>query len=76
MKHFLLAIVALFFGINSIIAQDLDKKWELETVQNETENNFLSGSDILELTSGEFNITSKASGDYIHQNNLLVLLTF
>ena len=47
MKHFLLAIVALFFGINSIIAQDLDKKWELETIQNETENNFLSGSDII-----------------------------
>jgi CNT family concentrative nucleoside transporter len=63
MKNFVLAIVAIFFGFSTSIAQDLEKKW----IANNQNNSF----ETLELLEGEFN-TANASGDYIHQNNLLV----
>lgn len=63
MKNFVLAIVAIFFGFSTSIAQDLEKKW----IANNQNNSF----ETLELIEGEFN-TVNASGDYIHQNNLLV----
>ncbi|GGG33222.1 NupC/NupG family nucleoside CNT transporter [Bizionia arctica] len=63
MKNFVLAIVAVFFGFSTSMAQDLEKKW----VANDQNNSF----ETLELNQGEFN-TTNASGDYIHQNNLLV----
>ncbi len=78
MKHFLLAVTAIFFGLNLIAAQDLNKKWQLESPQNQSESNSysLNNKDILELKNGEFSISAndslKASGDYIFQNNLLV----
>ncbi|QRM89160.1 Na+ dependent nucleoside transporter [Lacinutrix sp. WUR7] len=63
MKNFVLAIVAVFFGFSTTVAQDLEKKW----IANNQNNSF----ETLELHQGEFN-TTNASGDYIHQNNLLV----
>ena len=78
MKHFLLAVTAIFFGLNLIAAQDLNKTWQLESPQNQSESNSysLNNKDILELKNGEFSISAndslKASGDYIFQNNLLV----
>ena len=78
MKHFLLAITAIFFGLNLLAAQDLNKTWQLESTQNQTKRNSYSinEKDILELKNGEFSISAsdslKASGDYIFQNNLLV----
>ncbi|MBU2939992.1 Na+ dependent nucleoside transporter [Lacinutrix sp. C3R15] len=63
MKKFVLAIVAIFFTFSTSIAQDLEKKW----ITNNQNNSF----ETLELNQGEFN-TTNASGDYIHQNNLLV----
>ena len=80
MKHFLLAITAIFLGITSTInAQELNKKWQLETIQNHSGENKIvnKNADALELDKGEFNFhisadTLQASGDYIHQNNLLV----
>ncbi|WP_452231581.1 NupC/NupG family nucleoside CNT transporter [Lacinutrix sp. MEBiC02595] len=63
MKKFVLAIVAIFFGFSTSIAQDLEKKW----IANNQNNSF----ETLELIEGEFS-TANASGDYIHQNNLLV----
>ncbi|WP_055443697.1 NupC/NupG family nucleoside CNT transporter [Lacinutrix himadriensis] len=63
MKNFVLAIVAIFFGFSTTVAQDLEKKW----IANNQNNSF----ETLELHQGEFN-TTNASGDYIHQNNLLV----
>lgn len=70
MKHFFLAIAAIFFGINSIVAQDLEKKW----VNESSENPYST----LELNKGEFSFTQnnseeKIDGDYLSQNNLLVL---
>lgn len=33
MKHFLLAITAIFFGLtSSVFAQDIEKKWHVEAV--------------------------------------------
>jgi len=80
MKHFLLAITAIFFGITSIIAQDLEKKWQFEAIQNESGESTITinPNDFLNLNKGEFNYelqakdNLKASGDYIHQNNLLL----
>ena len=78
MKHFLLAVTAIFFGLNLIAAQDLNKTWQLESPQNQSKSNSysLNNKDILELKNGEFSISAndslKSSGDYIFQNNLLV----
>ncbi|WP_452226678.1 NupC/NupG family nucleoside CNT transporter [Lacinutrix cladophorae] len=63
MRNFVLAIVAIFFGLSTTSAQDLEKKW----IANNQNNSF----ETLELNQGEFN-TTNASGDYIHQNSLLV----
>ncbi|SDR66677.1 concentrative nucleoside transporter, CNT family [Formosa sp. Hel1_31_208] len=80
MRHFLLAITAIFFGITTTLGQDLEKKWQFEAIQNDTGESLfeISNSDVLNLNSGEFDYTLiakdnlKASGDYLYQNNLLV----
>lgn len=80
MKNFFLAITAIFFAMNLTIAQDLEKKWQFEAVQNELGENLFSidDSDTLEFNKGEFTYNLKAkdnlkaSGDYIYQNNLLI----
>jgi len=81
MRKFLLAITALFFGITSIFAQDLEKRWAFEAIQNKAGEQLFSinpTSDILEFNKGEFSYTLadknnlQASGDYIYQNKLLV----
>ncbi len=80
MKHFILAIAAIFFGIHTLSAQDINKSWQFENIQDETGTSLFSvnENDVLELKNGEFNYSLeakdnlKASGDYIFQNNLLV----
>ncbi|TVZ58698.1 CNT family concentrative nucleoside transporter [Flavobacteriaceae bacterium MAR_2010_105] len=80
MKHFLLAVTAIFFGITFLQAQELEKKWQIEAIQNADGTsvfNINTNTDQLELNAGEFHFTLqadsiKASGDYIYQNNLLV----
>lgn len=82
MKKFLLAITAIFFVFSSnTFAQDLNKTWQFETIQNSVGDQLFSinkNEDALELKDGEFSYTLeaknnlKASGDYIYQNNLLV----
>jgi len=81
MRKFLLAITALFFGITSIFAQDLEKRWAFEAIQNKAGEQLFSinpTSDILEFNKGEFSYALadknnlQASGDYIYQNKLLV----
>ena len=79
MKQFLLAITAIFFGLNTVSAQSIEKKWQFRTIENDTVSNLyeLSDSDVFILDKGDFkyNIESRnlqASGDYMHQNNLLV----
>ena len=81
MKNCFLAIVAIFFGLTSTFSQSIDKQWQFDAIQNNTGEHLFKinqESDILTLEKGEFKYTLeakdnlKASGDYIHQNNLLV----
>ena len=79
MKHFLLAIAAIFFGLTTGFSQDLEKKWQFDAIQDENGLSLfeISDTDAIHLKAGEFkySLSSKnleASGDYIHQNNLLV----
>jgi CNT family concentrative nucleoside transporter len=82
MKKLLLAFIAIFFVFNSnTFAQDLNKIWQFETIQNSVGDQLFSinkNTDSLRLKDGEFSYTLEAknnlvaSGDYIHQNNLLV----
>lgn len=79
MKHFFLALIAVFFGLNTLNAQDINKTWEIQSLQNKDGENVISVSntDKLSLNNGEFQFCIAAphldaSGDYIYQNNLLV----
>ncbi|MGY0393441.1 nucleoside transporter C-terminal domain-containing protein [Bizionia sp. KMM 8389] len=81
MKQLILALTALLFSINALFAQDISKKWQIETVKNKVGETVFSVdpyTDVLELKNGEFHFSFKdndsinASGDYMHQNNLLV----
>lgn len=80
MKQVLLAITAIFFGITStLFAQEIEKKWQLENIQDQAGNQLevKKNTDGLELQQGFFRFSVsadslQASGDYIHQNNLLV----
>lgn len=80
MKQVLLAITAIFFGITStLFAQEIEKKWQLENIQDQAGNHLevKINTDGLELQQGFFRFSVsadslKASGDYIYQNNLLV----
>lgn len=79
MKHVLLAIVAIFFGLTTGFSQDLEKKWQFEAIENKNGSSLfdISVSDTLHLKTGEFDYSIqakevKAAGDYIYQNNLLV----
>jgi CNT family concentrative nucleoside transporter len=79
MKNVLLVVIALVFGISLGSAQDIEKKWQFQSVEDGSNESALelSNSDVFILENGDFkyNIQSKnlqASGDYLHQNNLLV----
>ena len=82
MRHFLLAITAIFFGITLTFGQDLEKNWQFEAVKNDSGVSLytIQASDEFQLKDGEFNYAIKAidtlgvfSGNYMFQNNLLVL---
>ena len=66
MRNFLLAITAIFFGINLIIAQDLEKRWQFDAVQNEIGTDLFSidDNDVLELNKGEFSYSLKAKNNF------------
>ncbi len=80
MRHFLLAIIAFFLGLNTLLSQDLNKNWKFNSIENQIGEQLfaINDNDVLSFNNGEFkyNLTSKdnleASGDYIFQNNLLV----
>lgn len=79
-KFILVAVVLFFFG--SGFGQSIEKKWRFSEVRNENGLSILKinpESDYLKLEDGSFeyqmaaNDRLKSSGDYIFQNNLLVL---
>lgn len=69
MNQFFKVFLAIFIGLSSITAQELEKTWE----STAPENTF----DTLEFKKGEFTFSStsghRLQGDYMYQNNLLVL---
>ncbi|WP_163517364.1 nucleoside transporter C-terminal domain-containing protein [Gelidibacter japonicus] len=82
MKHFFLAFIAIFFGVITTLAQSIEKKWQLEAVQDNQGvhlYNINSDTDVLNLSDGDFVLylkakdTSASKGNYITQNKLLVL---
>jgi len=82
MKHFLLAITAIFFATTLTFGQELEKKWQIEAVKNDAGVMLydIGATDDFQLKNGNFNynITSadslgQFSGNYIFQNKLLVL---
>ncbi len=80
MRHFLLAIAAIFFGITTSTAQNIEKKWQFDAIEDLNGSALfdISETDVLNLSKGEFQYTLSAkdnvnaSGDYLHQNNVLV----
>lgn len=82
MKHFFIALIAIFFGLTTTLAQSIEKKWQLEAVQNDQGINLYNispSTDRLHLEDGEFTFFVKArdssatQGNYINQNKVLVL---
>ncbi|MEJ6793350.1 MAG: nucleoside transporter C-terminal domain-containing protein [Lacinutrix sp.] len=80
-KNLLLTITAIFFGIITSFGQDLEKTWE-----NIPASSYVYGEvpfeiddfKFLEFNNGSFSFLKsetevQANGDYIHQNNVLVL---
>jgi len=80
MNHFFKALIALFIGISSITAQELEKTWQFTSIENNQTNESLpiTDSDVLKFKDGDFTYkviskdSLKASGHYTFQNNLLV----
>ncbi|MFK7782658.1 nucleoside transporter C-terminal domain-containing protein [Psychroserpens sp.] len=79
MRHFLLAVAAIFFGFTTSFSQDLEKKWQFDVIENENGTSLFEivDTDQIHFNTGEFKYSLnaksiKASGDYIYQNNLLV----
>ncbi len=80
MKKFTLLAIALFF-LGNVFAQNIEKNWQFSEVKDEnglSSLNITSKSDFLKLEEGifEFKIAKdsvKSKGDYLYQNNLLVL---
>ena len=77
MKHFLLAIAAIFFGVTLSLGQNLNKIWKLDSYDKENTNFKITDTSLLKLEDGVFEYSTsfpelKSSGNYIHQNNLIL----
>lgn len=80
-QQFLLFIITLFFFGNSV-AQTIEKNWQFSAIESESGSPLFEvdpSEDTFNLSNGAFNYSLiakdslQASGDYIFQNNLLVL---
>ena len=80
MNRFFKALIVLCIGFSNITAQELEKTWQFEAIENSSGESLfaISENDIIKFNSGEFNYSLEAkdsliaSGDYLIQNNLLV----
>ena len=71
----------LLISISFINAQNLEKTWQFESIKDEVGTSLFDivESDTLVLNNGRFNYSLqaknnlKANGDYLHQNNILML---
>lgn len=82
MKHSIALSLIILFTFFIGQTQDLEKSWQFEAIYNSTGQNLYTSnteSDFLNLENGTFDYTlsnqdyGKFEGDYIRQNNLLVL---
>ncbi len=76
MKNLIFFFITLFY-FQFINAQEIEKKWQLKSIENKQEQSLskINDTDFLILTKGEFNFKTPSNtftGDYIHQNNLLI----
>jgi len=81
MKRFLLVLITLFF-FGSSYGQQAEKTWSFSSIENASKDSLFDinpETDVFTLADGHFEYSLaakdnlKASGDYILQNNLLVL---
>jgi len=77
MKHFLLAIAAIFFGGTLRLGQNLNQTWKLDSYDKENTNFKITDTSLLKLEDGVFEYSTSfpelmSSGNYIHQNNLIL----
>jgi len=80
MNYFFKALIALFIGLSTVTAQELEKTWQFEAIENASGNSLfdISENDTIQFNKGEFHYSLKAkdnlnaSGDYMYQNNLLL----
>lgn len=80
MNYFFKALIAIFIGLSSITAQELEKTWQFESIENSSGNSLfnISENDTIRFSNGEFSYSLKsknnlkAEGDYMYQNNLLL----
>lgn len=82
MNKFWCCLFLLFFGISSVSAQNIAKTWNFEAVEDSSQNSLFEVTpekDYLKLENGifEFSLSGenieKASGNYIYQNDVLIL---
>lgn len=81
MTKFWCCVFLIFFGISSSFAQNLSKTWSVETVQDSSKADLFQidkENDFVKFNEGEFEISlekqrSRASGNYIIQDGVLVL---
>ena len=76
MKNLLFFVITLF-SFQLINAQEIEKKWQLKSIENKLEQSSskINDTDYLTLEKGEFNFktnSSTSTGDYILQNKLLI----
>ena len=72
----LLVVIITIFSLKFSSAQEIEKKWQLQSAQQNQEAFTVHKNDYLSLDKGEFKFeTSRlgnTSGDYFYQNNLLI----
>ncbi|NER12556.1 Na+ dependent nucleoside transporter [Leptobacterium flavescens] len=80
MKKYFFSLFTLLITICTLSAQEIEKEWQFEDIQNEKQESLfaISESDVLSLKEGEFQYqlqakdNLKASGNYLVQGKLLV----
>ncbi len=80
MNHFFKVLIAIFIGYSSITAQELEKTWRFDAIENTDGGSLfnISENDTIKFIGGEFKYSLEgknnlnAEGDYMLQNNLLV----
>jgi CNT family concentrative nucleoside transporter len=80
MTKFFKALLAIFIATSSITAQELEKTWQFDAIENSSGQSLfnITDNDTIRFSGGEFGYSLeaknnlKASGDYMYQNNLLL----